>query len=314
MYKRNKFALDKWSKEIESYERLTITEAQELYSKAISTEDTELKKSYMNRLILGTLYVVCNYIERNDLIKLCTTEYDMNDMINSFTEAWIKNIYDGKLLDITMFSNLLRHGFFSEVYKNLGCSEVVVNDQFDMSSKLFVDLFYRYIECRNNNKKFYYEDILGDIETYYDSIKVPMIMPLFEKMYNRLNIDKNESLAVVKTRLDDFLKYYINIGLCGHLNPNISDECDYEDETIYRVGLEHFIEDVDAVFEDDPRSKDMLHLVYGLDDDTPMTLKSVGDIYNLSRDRVRQINGNSLRRLRSNDKIREYNSLRRNEL
>ena len=311
MYKKNKFALDKWSKEIESYERLNISEAQELYRKAIATEDTELKKSYMNRLILGTLYVVCNYIERNDLIKLCTTEYDMNDMINSFTEAWIKNIYDGKLLDITTFSLIFHHGFFSEVYKNLGCNESVVNNPFDMSADLFVDLFYRFIECKNNNKEFYYEDIIGYIDTYCDSIKVPMILPLFEKMYNCLNIDKNESLVIAKSRLDSFLKYYINVGLCDRLNPNMLDETDYEDETLYSVSFEHFVEDVDSVLEKYPIEQKFVHLIYGLDDDTPMTLKSVGDAYNLSRDRVRTINESSLRMLRRNDKMIEYNDLRR---
>lgn len=306
MVKKNKYALDKWAKEIENYKQLTLSEAKELYIKAMATEDSELKNSYMNELILGTLYVIHNYIERNNLIELCNTQFDMNDLISSFSEVWIKVLYEGRLLDADKFSALFHKGFIFDVYRKLGCSETYCFEQFDMSYELFVDLFYRYIECRNKEKEFYYDDLIGKIRTYVDYIKVPMILPLFEKIYDRLNISDDESLELVKSKISTFIKYYITLGLSDSINSNIQDHIDYENEVIHAVGLEHFVEDVDAVLMDNPRNKDILHLIYGLDDQVSMTRQDVGVQYGLTRGRICEIEAKDLRLLRRDDKINTY--------
>ena len=49
----------------------------------------------------------------------------------------------------------------------------------------------------------------------------------------------------------------------------------------------------------DERDAKILRMRYGLDSGDPMTLKEIGEKVNLSRERVRQIEGTALARLRS---------------
>lgn len=52
-----------------------------------------------------------------------------------------------------------------------------------------------------------------------------------------------------------------------------------------------------------PREKRILELRYGLEDDHPRTLKEVGKVFNVSRERIRQIEKKALRKLKSKRKI-----------
>ena len=47
-----------------------------------------------------------------------------------------------------------------------------------------------------------------------------------------------------------------------------------------------------------PREEKILRLRYGLDDDNPRTLEEIGNIFNLTRERIRQIENKALRKLR----------------
>ena len=47
-----------------------------------------------------------------------------------------------------------------------------------------------------------------------------------------------------------------------------------------------------------PREKDVISLRYGLTTSEPCTLEEVGSLYNLSRERVRQIQSKAMRKLR----------------
>ncbi len=47
-----------------------------------------------------------------------------------------------------------------------------------------------------------------------------------------------------------------------------------------------------------PREKDVISLRYGLTTNEPCTLEEVGSLYNLSRERVRQIQSKAMRKLR----------------
>ena len=47
-----------------------------------------------------------------------------------------------------------------------------------------------------------------------------------------------------------------------------------------------------------PRQKDVLKMYYGLGNSKPMSLNEIGDIFDLTRERVRQIRERALRSLR----------------
>jgi len=54
----------------------------------------------------------------------------------------------------------------------------------------------------------------------------------------------------------------------------------------------------EALEELDPSARKVLRLRFGLDDDTPRTLKQIGDMMGLSRERIRQIEAKALEKLR----------------
>ena len=109
--------LEKWYEEIASMERLKIEEVKELYEKANMVTDINLKKTYMDKIILGTLYVVYDYIKRNDIEVFCSSSFDMDDIISSFNEVWINKIYNGDLLKLTVFRIFLQLHFLVKYTK-----------------------------------------------------------------------------------------------------------------------------------------------------------------------------------------------------
>ncbi|MCM1984259.1 RNA polymerase sigma factor RpoD [Lyngbya confervoides] len=69
-------------------------------------------------------------------------------------------------------------------------------------------------------------------------------------------------------------------------------------------------EDLESVLDTlSPRERDVLKLRYGLDDGRMKTLEEIGQIFNVTRERIRQIEAKALRKLRhpnSNSVLKEY--------
>ena len=80
----------------------------------------------------------------------------------------------------------------------------------------------------------------------------------------------------------------------GHLIPDNDAEAPVDAAT--RQMLTEQLEDVLEKL--DPREQKILRLRYGLDDDTPRTLDQVGQEFGLTRERIRQIESQALRKLR----------------
>ena len=69
--------LNEWNKTLSSYRTFKFVEARELYQKIVNIADSNLKRQYMQELIMGTLYVVSNFIKSNGLLYLNSISYDM---------------------------------------------------------------------------------------------------------------------------------------------------------------------------------------------------------------------------------------------
>ena len=156
--------LERWGKTISSFERLSLKEGRELYKKAIITNDDSIKKELINKIIEGSLYVVYNYIKRNDMGILCSENIDMNDIISAFNEIWIKKIKEGELLKADNYSQILDFSFLSEVFSQLCGENIEVMDELGISTQYFVDILARYIECKRKEQEFDYKDVL---DKYY---------------------------------------------------------------------------------------------------------------------------------------------------
>lgn len=301
-----------WKEQIESFDKLKIDEAKELYIKAINSSDEQLKKLYIDKVILGTLYVIYNYIERNDLGILQGSQFDIDDIQSAFTEIWIRKIKNGELLNVDRYSLLFTPTFFNDVYKNLVGNEMIVNEQFGITTEHIIDLFYAFIKLKNTGKEFNFDDLMNAFyqeKRYYwqrvsycqsDSI----LMIILENMYNNLNFDKIEDLEITKNKIGDYIRLFINNGLFENISNDVVAP-DMEDGILDSVMYENFISDVDDVIIDD-RKKKVIHLRYGLDGDEPKNLDEIADQFNVSRERIRQMDAKALRDLRTSKKIKKY--------
>ncbi len=307
--------LEEYYRKIEKFDKLKIEEAKELCRKAFSVENEKLKKLYLDKVILGTLYVVYNYVSRNKLSIMTSSSYDINDIISSYNEIWIKKIYNGDLLNVQKFSYLFNRSYFNEVLKNLSGTDIIVNDIFDMPADIFAELLKCFITLKNRGistdyntmirfiyeNRYEYCELINAIELNnvdFNAIKI------LEKIYNNLNFDKTEELEISITKINDYLKMLIDIGMTETISDNLLDDYDMEKNIINKVFFETFVQDVDKVLLND-RQRRIIHQRYGLDDGIPKTLEEVAKLHNITRERTRQLEAQCLRVLR-NSKIKKY--------
>ncbi|MEG1008763.1 MAG: sigma factor-like helix-turn-helix DNA-binding protein [Clostridia bacterium] len=292
--------LEKWKDQISNFEKLNIVEAKELYKKVVSTDDVKLKKLLMDKLILGTLYVVSNYIERNNLKLFCSSSLDMNDIISTFNEIWIKKINNGELLYVENFSFLFNTTFLREVCNILVSEEIVIKEQFGINIDSFIDLFIKFITLKNQAPDFSNKKLMA-----FNSDNVYNIIELFEKIYNNLDFEEYDDLNLGKTKIFQFLKMIIGLGLTESISDDMAEKTNMEDEVIKEIIFKLFIVDVDLVLKDELQRK-IIHKRFGLDNGNQITLEDVAKNYNVTRERVRQIESVSLRKLRKSKEVRNY--------
>lgn len=303
---------NEWLEQISHYDKLKLDEAQELCRKGFESLDVKRKKLYLDKVVLGTLYVVSNYITRNNLSIFSSRIYDTNDLINSFVEVWIKRIYNGKLLSIDNYSDIFTKPYFNEVYQNLIGNDIPFYGVFNIPSELFANLLHVFIQFKNKGLDFTYNDLIKFIAKdeghYWHLIKEydSRIMLMLENIYNNLNYDKDECLKIGITKISDYLKLFIDIGITESISENILDNTDMESDVINKVLFGSFVKDIDKILEND-KQRQIIHQRYGLDDKIPKTLEEVAKIHNISRARVNRIEAKSLRLLRSKGKnIKNY--------
>lgn len=292
--------LEKWKDQISNFEKLNIVEAKELYKKVVSTDDVKLKKLLMDKLILGTLYVVSNYIERNNLKLFCSSSLDMNDIISTFNEIWIKKINNGELLYVENFSFLFNTTFLREVCNILVSEEIVIKEQFGINIDSFIDLFIKFITLKNQAPDFSNKKLMA-----FNGENVYNIIELFEKIYNNLDFEEYDDLNLGKTKIFQFLKMIIGLGLTESISDDMAEKTNMEDEVIKEIIFKLFIVDVDLVLKDELQRK-IIHKRFGLDNGNQITLEDVAKNYNVTRERVRQIEAVSLRKLRKSKEVRNY--------
>ena len=305
--------LMQWYNQISSFPKLKIIVAQELYRKAINTQDEIIKKKYMDELILGTLYVVYEYIKRNGLELVVSSSYDMNDIISSFNSVWIKKIYNGELLNVDRYSLLFTSSYFNEVYNNLCGDEILVNEQLGISAKRLVKLITLYISYRSKGLGKPFKEVIEETFfndrwkswPYYIYESVIKTIPLLERIYNNLNFDKLDDFNIGKTKIFDYLRLMLNMGLIEPISNEIPDESNMEDSVLTDIVKKHFVEDVDKILND--RQRSIIHERYGLDNGEPQSVETIGQHYGISPARVRQVEVQALRKIiNRRDFIQKY--------
>ena len=265
----------------------------------------------MNKAVLGTLHVVPKYIARNNLSTLTSRIYDINDIINTFNEVWIKKVRIGELLTVTKYADVFSKSYLNEVCANLVGYDIDCNDTFDLPIKFFEQMFYTFIQFKNKGETVSYKDLVSAMakDRYYMNFLKrcdSSIMLIFESIYNNLNDDKNDELDIGIRKIDNFLKAFIDIGISESISNYVSSGIDMESDIINQVFFTAFVKDVDDTLIDE-RKKQIIHQRYGIDDGSPKTYEEIGEVYNISSERVRQLTTICLRTLRNPEtKMKKY--------
>lgn len=301
-------------------EKLKLAEAKELYRKLNSTSNTKLKKVYMDKLVLGTLYVVYDYIEKNKILMFSNPTYGEEDIINSFVETWIERVYNGNLMNISQYSFMFNFTFLNHVYRKLGGDDIktdeVLNKLYGISQEQFSELFLKYIDLKNNSDKVTQEDLMlylfGDTYKEYFRYRKNFggginfnVIQLFDEVYNNLELDKISDLQFSKTKTHNFLKLILSTGIMSSISDEHVGIYEMEDKVINKVFFENFVQDVDEAIGSD-RNRDIIHKRYGLDDGHLQTLEEVGMAHHISRAHVNHIELSAMRKLRKSDSMKKY--------
>lgn len=153
--KTNYYKLKKWYEEIKNYERLTLKEAKTLNRLMLTLSQEELEK-YRNKLILGTIYLVYNFVCNSGLTAIKSSYFDIDDIMNISIEIWINMIDSNILLNNNTKSYVQL--FLREFYIRLNKHLIGENTKYysseegynKLSEYVFGNMLKFYLESINN--------------------------------------------------------------------------------------------------------------------------------------------------------------------
>lgn len=282
-----------FKKQISKYKKLSIDEAKELLILADNTADLKLKEKYTNEVILGTLYKVCNFIESIDFL-IDNKEYDMDDIILTFCEVWIKHIKNGELLNVDSFSSVLLTPFLTEVSNLILNEKIDYLEMFHTSKDKLINLFKDYIILKNNGNS-ELNDLINNshINKY--------IITIFDNIYEKFDFSDEE---ISRNKIYSFFQILISSGLKERLNKNFVDEHIYEEEIINNKFYSDFNIAVKETLSD--YHMDIINKRFGFDVKAK-TLEEVASIYGVTKENIRQIEAKALKKLRHTRSIIKFN-------
>lgn len=310
--------LNEWNKTISSYHTFKVDEARELYQKIVSIDDSNLKRQYMQELIMGTLYVVSNFIKSNGLLYLNSASYDMNDIISISNEIWLSKINSGKLLEVNSFREMFDSDYYNELCSGLGITKYSISENTILDINTFVDLLMDYIKLKEKDIDFDYSKLLefmkndrryaGTIHKIYYYGNNVDFCKIFDAIIKSFELE-DEDLNVSKTKLDK-LKYILISNGLEYLRADINNVIvgDTTDSYIDACCRKQVVDIVLNSHLDDSL-KDILVKRYGIFDGRCRTLDEVAKEHEVTRERIRQKEAKALRKLRYPTYVKQFKEL-----
>lgn len=157
--------LNAWYNQIKDYERLNIDEARDLCQKMLGSEG-EIRERYRNKLILGTLYLVYNFVCDSGLTAIKASYFDTDDIISISTEVWIELMDSGILLgeNIKYFSFLFSATFYRKIIHQLvGEQEDYYRNNRPFNFEVFGNLVALYF-------KYFNDGVIVDDKSCYECV------------------------------------------------------------------------------------------------------------------------------------------------
>ena len=301
--------LEFWLKEIEKYEKLTLEEVKKLYIELVNLDDDIRKNTLRNQIINSTLYVPLNYLKKSKLEILENGFYDMDDIISTTIEYFIKCLDEGRLLDIKVFSNLFDSNYYTFLNNIFVPQKENMLESQEIGLNVFGDFFEIYLNLKSNysdvSREMFINDISNKIYRYRNYLNswhrdyryLCGCFDRFEKIYSRIPFDDNNLPS--KTKLLGIRQLLMDLSLWETIDENIKEEKYFEDELIDSKIKNDFISNI---FNNDYLSeteKQVLKIRFGLDDGVSKTLEeTIKYTKYKTRERVRQIEARALRKIR----------------
>lgn len=290
---KNKYILNNWYKTISEYPKLNLNQAKEIYMRIVNSQGSK-KELLREELIKGTLYLIPNFIKSSMLYDIKSNKYDMNDVISISNELWINMIDNGKLLEISYYSQLLNRTFYVTVVEQL-VPKHNFSDIVGINIEMFFDLLFWYIKRSTAGVLVDYkilsnhiDDLLEIYENNHNTILLnsnriiiyEFIFKIYEYLSKENLIDNNTSerqiLAIKNIIIDNMLDISYN-------NASTIEDKDYN--LIYlNNALEETI--LNIIFNEMPLKANMKEKIkyrYGLEDGRFKTLVEAGKQYGISK-------------------------------
>lgn len=135
-----------------------------------------------------------------------------------------------------------------------------------------------------------------------------------EVLCNQTNITEQEYQAINSYKIN--YSYFTSLNSVTNIDPDenyveLQDYIPCQDDSIEDIIISHDLkEQIQNILNSlTPKEREVLELRFGLNGKEPMTLEAIGNKYNLTRERIRQIENkalNKIRRLNSNNGLKDY--------
>ena len=295
---KNKNKLEEWEKEISKYEKLNFNDAKQMYIEFINC-DNQKKERIREELILGTLYVVCNFIKNSGLLYMNSYYYDMSDIIATCNEIWIKKIDEGMLLQKETFNKIFDSDFYNQICKSLNITSDIDSKIYLYNIKSFTKLLMHYIKEKEKNEKYDYYELTKYIE---DNPTYQSFYQIFDFYFNeKYNVSFFEFIdrIIESFELEEENLNLSNTNLYKIKNIIINNGMEYSREDINKLTIENFENEMDIQYLREElikvletltkREEKIISERYGLYDGERKSLEEVAKKIGVTSARIRDI-------------------------
>lgn len=309
----SKKVLEEWSDIISIYPRLDIKEAKVLYKSILNESNDKIRSEKREQLIKGTLYVVCDFIKKNNLAFFNNSQYDINDIISSCNEVWIEILDSGKLLKVDdSYGWMINSSFCSKLTNKLVSNQDEIATSVVCFISKFSDLFSKYLKLHENEKEVSYQEFLEFLKPevpYYlfcDKERCAYTYKLFEEIVKYF-LEEDLDVKITENRIKSLKYLFLNNAMEnlkeGIDNVILDDMSGYIINNICKEDILSIIFDGNILSE---REKDILKKRNGLEAFDCHFLEEIAKEDNVSSEYIRQIENRAIKKLQRTMKIRRY--------
>lgn len=313
--------LESWNLQFQDQKRLNYKQTKELINLANETEDEKLKKEYFNQAILGTQYVIYNFLKTTKIHCFSSTETPTEDIIATVYETWIEYIKNNDLKENETFSKVtFSNKFSNKVMEKLGIRQQLRKKTSDKYSTEFnnmalhrsntelTEFFMTYYIATNSGQDV--EEALNKYETY------KTLLP-FEKNGTITFFEKITNYIETSTDYRDIspanIRNYIEMIIANTIsNDSLEDEIlivtyRYDDNEIYR----DFSTQIDNALNSlTDLQNDFLRKCYGFDENVT-SVQQIEEEYHYNKNKRMALMYKALSNLKkkNREQLEEYKDL-----